>query len=355
MSAPSARRLAILLVLVGTLALAGCTQAVDRLDETRDTLTGGDDAGGAGAIVDDPSGLTAMQAHEAAVERAEAWDGDAELTHVSTVEMEDLERMAITMTNATPETTLLEPDPRMGDGRAPQWVFGFATPDRDRAIDVLVTQHRGTHVIEDDREADDVHAITEDAWRIDSDEVLEKVREHPEVGPQLEDNPERVIHWTLVFPEKPGHLWQIWVQDAAEGPRGEPAAAPVFVNATTGELVDPFTPPKDPERFDHEGTLSADEPRARFDLDASADEALTVHVNAQLTWDADARLNLTLLDADGSPVGAEDRSRGSSSVTAEYRSLDPGDYELQVALEDEDPEADEVAFTLEGQALFVDE
>lgn len=352
MTTPHVRRLALLLALVGTVALVGCADAVDRIDETRETLTGADEADGAGATGADEHGMTAVQAHEVAVERAEAWNDRAELTHVSTVETQDLDRMAVMMANATPETTMLEPDPQLADGRAPQWVFGFATPDRERAMDVLVTQHRGTHVLEDEAEADDVHAITEDAWRIDSDEALEKVREHPKVGPQLEEDPDRVIHWTLAFPAQPGHLWQIWVQDATEGPRGERATAPVFVNATTGELVDPFTPPKDPQRFDHEGTLSADDPTATFPLDANAPEDLTVHVNAQLQWDGEARLNLTLLEADSSPVEPQERSAGSSVLTAEYRDLDPGDYELELTLEE--TQADEVSFALEGEAIFVD-
>lgn len=352
MSTDLGPRLAILAALVATVGLVGCADAVDRIDETRETITGGDDADGAGAATTEAYGMTAMQAHEVAAERAEAWDEDAELTHVSAVEMEDTERMAVVMANATPEAADLEPDPRLADGRSPQWAFQFATPDRDRAVELLVTSDGEARVLDGNAQPDDVHAITEDAWQVDSDEALEAVREHPKVGPLLEEDPDRTIHWTLAFPEQPGHLWQIWIQDATEGPRGERATAPVFVNATTGELEDPFRPPQEPERFEHEGSLPAEEDAFTLPLDTRTDQAARVHVNAQLTWDAEARLNLTLLDGDGSPVDASDRSGGSSSVTAEYRGLDPGDYELRVTLEEAG--ADEVAFSLQGDVIFVD-
>ncbi len=334
---------ALVVVLCSLVFLAGCIEAIDRIEETGE---------GDKQFSEDGVGLTAKQAHQAADPHAHQWHPSSKLMLVSTVEHVDLERLSEMLTNASVDPDHLIPDPSIGDGLAPQWVLKYADPDQEEAILVLVNQKGHVETVEEVSTVRGERFITMEAWNVDSDEALATLKEDPEVRDHLEHGePEQVI-WTLVHPDASGLLWQVWVHGLAEAPFGGPASGAVFVDATTGERAGGPGQKVEVEPVRLEGTLGENNQTAREEIHVQEDQAI---LQTEASWRATEeqeqtpRVNVTLLH-EGDPVEPSEGTWGDSSLFVTYEGLDPGAYTIEVRLEEAVFEGN-VEYSLMGHIL----
>lgn len=339
-------RAGLVVMLIALIAFAGCVEAMDRMQEATQPSSRTEQERS------DP-GMTAMEAHQLAKDDANDWHPGAKLTMAATIEKANTHQLGVMMGLPSADTANLEPDPNVGDGLSPQWSLYYATPDRDEGAVFLVESDQDVTRVHEADEVPGDRSITADRWRIDSDEALAAIEDDAELREHLDEEDPNQMVWTLVFQDEPGHLWQAWIQGLTEGPRGEPATGPVFVNATTGEREKPHQ--RDMEPIQDEGRLSAQE--RTVDHAIKVDQAATVE--ADLSWypdDAETspRVNLSLLQ-DGAQVEPEERSDDGSHIHLLFEDLEPGEYRLRITLEEGAPEDGEVRFTLGGMILYARE
>lgn len=329
----------LLAALIGLVVLAGCAQVVDDVRKATGQEPG------------DGLGLTAMEAHEVAQEQAEAWHPDAELTLASTMETDATDMIERLMAEVPGEAPDVDPDPRIGDGRAPQWMLEYTTPDRDSAIRLFVTAEGETVIFDETSEVDGDRSI-DDRWQVDSDEAVKTALQEPAVQRYIEERRGPVM-LSLVFVDEPGHNWQMhFLGEPRTSPTGpDHAPGAIHVNATTGERVPGSIRQVEPEPFAHTGNVSAQDPTATFPIDVAGDDAV---LEAHLRWDAGdgnttPSLNLSLVDPDGQVVTPDDRSRSEDHAGLVAGRIEAGDYTLRVRLVDGAPDGSPVGFELEGE------
>lgn len=303
--------------------------------------------------------LTAKDAHNKVLPRAQQWQGDAGLAAVGATEA----REPGDFEDEGDFPFAMGADSNVGDGRAPQWFLRYYSPSTDRYLSTVVYAN-GTILTQEERASEDEDVTVDLAkWQVDSPQAVQVAMQDANFSAAARASDGGIL---LMLAPKGGGPYNMGAYGQPGGnftPPEDPfwmltahsdtedRGAVVLVNARTGQRFEfpfPFGPfggdfpggfpyGASPTVYSFSGQLSAQSPSRSHDFEVKAQHRV---LDAELDWSGALptdRATLEIRTPGGQPLRPDTEDSASSGYQATYTVPGPGEYTAVVSLASESP------------------